>query len=234
MEKTDAKDNGKMEITRISRASWFKIKSGKTVLHFDPGYTGYFQNQGIPLNEISEKAGLVLITHFHKDHLQPEALERIVDEKTVVIASVGCVDRIQSQVTLVKPGDSLKVGGIMIKAVEAYNTPEGHSTRKVHHKGDFVGYLVCLDDIRIYFAGDTDYIPEMKNLGQVDIAFLPIGGTFVMDIEEAVNAVDTINPRKVIPMHQAKNAPEAFKKKVLSKSGSEVILLNTGEKINIG
>jgi L-ascorbate metabolism protein UlaG (beta-lactamase superfamily) len=219
-----------LEITRISRASWLKIKSGNKVIHFDPGYTGYFKNQGIPLEEIEDRADLILISHFHKDHLQPEALDRIADEDTLIVAPESCVKRIKHGVTCVKSGDFLSFGEIKIKIVDAYNTEEGHSTRKVHHKGAFVGYLIYLEGKWIYFAGDTDFIPEMHDLGKIDIAFLPVGGTFVMDSEEAVKAAMLIHPQTVIPMHQANHDPNIFKEALLSKSKLDVVVLNVGEK----
>ncbi len=221
-----------MQVTRISRASWFKVKTGDKILHFDPGYTGYFRNQGIPLDEIADKANLILISHFHKDHLQPEALARIADADTLIVAPESCIQRITYRVKCIKPGEVLIAGKIKIEAVDAYNTDKGHSTRKVHHKGAFVGYLVYLESQVMYFAGDTDYIPEMKHLGKVDIAFLPIGGTFVMDAGEAVQAVLSINPRMVIPMHQSNSNPDVFKE-LLSKSDTEVIVLGVGEKVTI-
>jgi L-ascorbate metabolism protein UlaG (beta-lactamase superfamily) len=219
-----------LEITRLSGASWFKIKSENQIIHFDPGYTGYFQNQRIPLQELEDKADLILISHFHKDHLQPEALEKIVNEDSKILAPQSCTDRIKYRFTCIKPGDFQNFGEIKIKAVDAYNTDEGHSTRKVHHKGAFVGYQVYLDGKWIYFAGDTDFIPEMSGLGKTDIALLPIGGTFVMDIEEAVKATLLINPKLIIPMHQSKNDPNVFKNNLLSKFSVEVRVLGIGEK----
>jgi L-ascorbate metabolism protein UlaG (beta-lactamase superfamily) len=203
------------------------------VIHFDPGYTGYFKNQGIPVNTFEEKAGLVLISHFHKDHLQPEALDRIVECDTQIIAPESCMDRINRKFTAVKPGDQLFWRKVKIKSVNAYNTTDGHSVRKVHHKGLFVGYLVYLEDKCVYFAGDTDYIPEMSKLGQVDIAFLPVGGTFVMDIEEAAKAAIKISPHMVFPMHQSGNDPGTYKRKLADQSHLEVIVLKAGEKITI-
>ena len=136
------------------------------------------------MDELNDKADIVLVSHHHKDHPQPEALARIIKPDSLVIAPGSCKGRIKGdKVRFIKPGDAIKDGDIIITAVDAYNTQEGHSTRKVHHKGDFVGYLIQIKGMTIYFAGDTDVIPEMSGLGKVDLAFLPIGGTFVMDIE---------------------------------------------------
>jgi L-ascorbate metabolism protein UlaG (beta-lactamase superfamily) len=215
----------------MSRYSWFKIKSGGTVIHFDPGYAGYFENQGIPLAELEEKADIILISHPHKDHMQLEAIEMIADENTLLIAPRSCDDKKGRDHKVVEPMDSVKKGGVKITAVDAYNTPEGHSTRKMHHKGEAVGYLVNIGSKRIYFAGDTDLITEMGRLGSVDIAFLPIGGTFVMDIEEAVEAVKIIRPSIVIPMHQSKNDQREFLKEVSVETDSSALILNVGDTI---
>ena len=221
---------GELEITRLSDSSWFKMKSSGTIIHFDPGYVGYFSNRGIPLAELEEKADIILISHFHGDHLKPEALEMIVKKETVILAPTSCADAIPFKTTFIKPGDSLGIGDIKITAVHAYNTPEGHSTRKFHSKGDCVGYLADFYGRRVYFAGDTDCIPEMSAFGEVSIALLPIGGTYVMDIEEAAEAVSVIKPETVIPMHQSSSSPELFRKEVNANSDTKVIILGVGEK----
>lgn len=100
-------------------------------------------------------------------------------------------------------GDSIDVAELKITVVHAYNTEEGRSTRKPHRKGEFNGYLIQADGITIYFAGDTDVIDEMKDFGTVDLAFLPIGGTYVMDAGEAVEAAQLIKPQILISMHEA-------------------------------
>jgi len=223
-----------MIITRLSKASWFKVTATNHVIHFDPGYAGYFENQGIPENELAEKADLVLVSHFHKDHLQAEALNRIVDADTIIIAPESCANRIDHEITIIKPNEKLVIKEIQIKAIDAYNTPEGRSTRKIHHKGDFVGYLVFLEGKVIYHAGDTDLIPEIGMLGKVDIALLPIGGTYVMDTGEAVCAVKVINPAFVIPMHEAKNDLATFEKEIIkSTNSSSTLILKCGEKVEI-
>jgi L-ascorbate metabolism protein UlaG (beta-lactamase superfamily) len=179
-------------------------------------------------SELKDKADLILISHFHKDHVQPEALERISNKHTQIVAPRSCAERIGNRMTCIQPGDELSAGDMNIKVVEAYNTSEGHSSRNVHHKGECAGYLVNLENKLIYFAGDTDCIPEMRTLGKVDLTFLPIGGTFVMDIGEAVDAAALINPGVVIPMHQSKSDPMVFKKELLLKSKTTTIILDVG------
>lgn len=216
-----------VSLTKLSESSWFKIKIKNKVIHIDPGYIGYFENQGIPERELEEKANLIMITHFHKDHLQEEALNKIYGEKTVILAPKKF--GINSNFKTVKPDEEISFSEIKIKVVNAYNTPEGHSTKKFHKKGDGVGYLIELDNKIIYHAGDTDFIPEMKEFGDVDVALIPVGGTFTMDMEEAVEALMTIKPEIVIPMHMKDANPHEFKKLVEEKSDIKVKLLEIGE-----
>ena len=99
-----------------------------------------------------------------------------------------------------------------IKVVDAYNTPQGSSSRKRHKKGNCVGYVITIEGKTIYHAGDTDFIPEMRELGRIDVALLPIVGKSTMDIKEAVQAVIAIKPTLVIPMHMhhLKADPQEF------------------------
>ncbi len=222
-----------ISLTWLSKYSWFKIQSQETIIHIDPGYAGYFENQGISDCELEKKADLILVTHFHKDHCQPVALSKIRDARTIAIAPERCVERIGGRVEIIKPGDVIARNDITIAAVDAYNTPTGNSTRKSHHKGDGVGYILTVDKKKIYHAGDTDFIPEMKKLGSVDIALLPIGGTFTMDIQEALKAAMVIKPEIVVPMHISKAAPQEFKDRVKAKSRIKVIPLKICEAFQI-
>lgn len=218
-----------IHITRLSLSSWFKLRMGDMVIHLDPGYAGYFENQGVPDHELKDKADLILVSHFHKDHLQPQAVDMLLGRRTRIFAPQKCVERVPHPVTMVKPGDETKVDELTIQAVDAYNTPQGSSTRKVHHQGDGVGYLITIDGKRLYHAGDTDLIPEMNRLGTVDVAMLPIGGKFTMNIDEAVNATLLINPAIVIPMHQSNEDPLLFQEKVEKQSKLRVVNLGIGD-----
>lgn len=199
-----------MKITRISRYAWFKIEADSINIHIDPGYAGYYESQAFDEKNFKDKADFILITHHHKDHIQPKAVEVIRSYKTKIYAPKLCNKLLKMPFVAVEPGYSDTYKGVKIQAVNAYNTEIGHSTRKPHNKGECVGYIVEVGNKRIYHAGDTDLIPEMSNLGNIDIAFLPIGGTFTMDSEEALEATRKINPKMVVPMHALKSDPKLF------------------------
>lgn len=220
-------------IKKISKYSWFKIITEEKTIHIDPGYAGYIKNQKIAIDELHPKADFIFITHFHKDHLQPEALSEIRKSNTIIMAPEKCSNRVQGDFQVTKPGDKFKISDIEVKVVDAYNIPESSSTRKFHHKGDGVGYLITIDGHIIYHAGDTDLIPEMQKLGVVEVALLPIGGIFTMNVDEAVEAALTINPRIIIPMHIRDADPENFKVKVEKKSDTKVIKLDSGESYSL-
>jgi len=170
--------------------SGFVIKNNKTI-YIDP-----FQLKGEP-----EKADIVLITHEHYDHCSIADIKRIAKPQTIIVTVPDCQSKLSNldiaNVTLVKPGDKISVQGIIIEAVPAYNL-----NKKFHLKENaWVGYVVTVEGKRIYHAGDTDFIPEMRNLKNIDIAIVPISGTYVMTAEEAANAVNAFQPKIAIPMH---------------------------------
>jgi L-ascorbate metabolism protein UlaG (beta-lactamase superfamily) len=123
----------------------------------------------------------------------------------------------------------LRLDNVVIEAVHAYNIEQGRSTRKQHRKGQGVGYLITLAGKTIYHAGDTDFIPEMQKLGRVDVALVPIGGTFTMDIDEAAQAAIAINPKVVIPMHRFEADLRKIADQIETRSGIRVIALDIGE-----
>ncbi len=141
-------------------------------------------------------AGIILITHEHHDHCSPEDVIKIQGPDTVIVAPADCAGKLKGNVRVVKPGDTIDVLGVRIEVVPSYNTNKQFHTKD---RG-WVGYIFTLDGKRIYIAGDTDYIPEMKGI-RADIALLPVSGTYVMTAEEAAKAALDIKPKIAIPMH---------------------------------
>ncbi|MCS7163835.1 MAG: MBL fold metallo-hydrolase [Thermodesulfovibrio sp.] len=191
----------------------FKI-TGEKVIYTDP-----FQIKQ------PDKADIILVTHEHFDHFSPEDIEKLLTAHTVIVLPKDCSGKIKAKEIIVKPGDKVNVEGIEIEAVPAYNTNKNFHPKE---KG-WVGYIFKVMGKRIYIAGDTDYIPEMKSFKDIDIALIPVSGTYVMTAEEAVQAALDINPKIAIPMHYgsivgSENDAQYFAEKLKGKI--EVVILN--------
>ncbi len=147
-----------------------------------------------------QKADLVLITHPHFDHYSEADMAMVAQPGCTVVAPRGCVSSKRYKVVELSPGAGTLANGIGIEAVPAYNT---HGARLQFHpkSNNWLGFIVTIGGKRIYHAGDTDAIEEMGSLPNIDYALLPIGGTYTMDVEEALKAAEMINARHVVPMH---------------------------------
>ena len=151
------------------------------------------------------KADLILITHDHKDHASPEDVAKIQHSETTIVAVSAAAGKFTGPVRTVKPGDKLNIKGISIEAVPAYNINKFRSPGVPFHppESGYVGYVVIVNGIRIYHAGDTDAIPEMKSV-HCDVALLPVSGIYVMTAEEAATAAAMMHTRMAVPMHVGK------------------------------
>lgn len=183
-----------VKITWLGHDS-FKISNGKT-LYIDPYKI-----------KSAGKADILLISHEHFDHLSMDDIKKVASSNTTIVAAKQCADALKNvgakEVVVVKPGEKVNVQGIAIEAVAAYNTNKiNPDTKKPFHpkEDNKVGFVVTINNVRIYHAGDTDAIQEMKNI-RTDIALLPVSGTYVMTAEEAAEAVKMIKPKIAIPMH---------------------------------
>jgi len=189
---------GDIEIKWLGH-SGFLIKNSK-IIYIDP----------YNIKEESEKADIILLTHSHYDHCSVADIEKIIQEGTKIIAPADCQSKITRfdipiEMEVVEVGRELNLGNIKINVLPAYNTD-----KHFHPKDEgWVGYLIKLNGVVIYHAGDTDVIPEMQKLtghnksGKEFVALLPIGGRFTMSVEEAVEAAKIIKPTLAVPMHYA-------------------------------
>jgi L-ascorbate metabolism protein UlaG (beta-lactamase superfamily) len=148
------------------------------------------------------QADLVLVSHEHGDHCSPKDVEKVSGPRTVIIANQGAAPQLTGDVRVMRPGDELAVQSVMVAAVPAYNVNKFRSPGNPFHPKNVMhnGYVVTLEGERVYFAGDTDHIPEMTDIA-CDVALVPISGTYVMTVEEAVDAVRAIQPKVAVPMH---------------------------------
>ena len=180
------------------------------------------------LGKENPKADIILITHDHSDHCSPEDVAKIQEDDTVIVTIDAAAAKLEGDIRTVRPGDEITLQDIKIEAVPAYNVTKFRSPGVPFHPKEsaHVGFVITLDGQRIYHAGDTDHIPEMADLGEIDIALLPVSGTYVMTADEAAEAARTINPKMAIPMHVgrgigAKGDPQSFKE----KAPVEVVIL---------
>jgi L-ascorbate metabolism protein UlaG (beta-lactamase superfamily) len=209
---------------RLLAHAGFQIKAENKIVYID------FEEHG----KASEKADLIFVTHSHPDHCDPSKIEMVRKDTTAIIAPADCISKIGGNVKTLKPGEETTVDGIIVKAVDAYNYKRFRSPGNPYHpKGFGVGYLITVEGKTIYHAGDTDFIPEMRRFGHVDVALLPTGDTYTMDNAEAALAAVAINPKIAIPMHRWNTNSEEFKKKVEANSKVNVLVLREGEEYRI-
>ena len=209
-----------VQITWLGHAS-FKIQGGENLkIYTDPW-------------KIKEKdeADLVLITHSHYDHLSPEDVERIQGEATHILVTTDATGKLKGNVRGVGPGEEISLKGVTIKTVPAYNIGKPY-----HPKANgWVGYILKINGISIYHPGDTDFIPEMKEISPY-VALLPIGGTYTMGVEDALKAVESLNPHLVIPMHYGEivgSIDDARRFARECKAKTEVKILAKGETLKV-
>jgi L-ascorbate metabolism protein UlaG (beta-lactamase superfamily) len=173
----------------------FRLKAGQGVVYIDP----YRVQDGPP-------ADLILITHGHYDHFSPRDIERLSHDRTVLVGPPAVAERVGGRVLSVGPGQLVEdelVRGVEVATVAAYNTSKRDQEGKVFHPRDagWLGYDLNVRGERLYHSGDTDVIPEMDSVTGVDVALLPVSGTYVMTAGEAAEAARRIQPRVAVPMH---------------------------------
>jgi L-ascorbate metabolism protein UlaG (beta-lactamase superfamily) len=226
-EETEAK--GDLMSDALGSVKWFghasfmftDKASGNRIYYVDPFE---FKSDG------KEKADVIFITHAHYDHCDPDSVKKILKPETVIVVPGGCKEKLKVNAEFIDavPNKEYDVKGFKFRTVPAYNVKPDRL--QYHPKSNsWVGYIFSLNNQTIYHAGDTDFIPEMKQLGKINVAMLPIGGTYTMDADEAIVAANTIAADITVPMHYRrllgsnyKSAEEKFKAGVTK---SKVVIL---------
>ena len=205
---------GNLEITFIGHGTLMFTLAGK-VIHVDP-WSRFTDYAGFP------KADVILITHHHRDHLDPQALAKLRTEKTAVVLTETCAKKITGGIVM-QNGDTKTVQSLKIEAVPAYNLVHMRSTGVPYHPpGIGNGYVITFGDKRVYVAGDTENTPEMKNLKDIDVAFLPMNLPYTMTPEMVADAALAFRPKILYPYHYGKTDPAGLSKLLLNEPGIEV------------
>ena len=189
------KSGKKVTLTCIKHAC-IEINYNGTEIQIDP--VGFGVQPTTDYNQFP-KANIILITHEHKDHFDREAITCVRTPATSIYSNTAVYNMFRNSLPL-KNGDSIVYApDIKIEAVAAYNYTEGHT--QFHPKGRDNGYILTLDGLRIYIAGDTEDIPEMEAIKDIDIAFLPCNQPYTMTVDQMVKAAKTIKPKVLFPYH---------------------------------
>jgi L-ascorbate metabolism protein UlaG (beta-lactamase superfamily) len=200
----------------VKRLAWLGHDSyrldGDPVIYFDP----YEIKAGAA-------ADIIFISHEHFDHCSPGDVAKIRTDHTIIIADKVSAAKLEGEIKTMQPGEHLTVKGVEVEAVPAYNV-----NKEFHPKGaGMLGFVANIGGVKLYHAGDTDFIPEMNGI-ETDIALLPVSGTYVMTADEAVEAALAIRPKVAIPMHYGaivgdKTDAEHFRDQLAGKI--EVVIL---------
>ncbi len=207
-----------MELQWLGHAS-FRICDGETVIYVDPW----------KLKNSPHDATLVLVSHSHYDHYSANDIAAASNPNTKLIASADVIAA-EKKGEALAPGRSIEFGGVRVIGVPAYNP-----AKQFHPKtNNWLGFIIEAGTKRIYYSGDTDLTKEMKALKNIDVALLPVGGTYTMNATDAAEAVKSIKPNQAIPYHWGDIVGDRSCAQQFAKTAEcNVMILSPGEKINI-
>jgi len=214
-----ASDNSEIVVYPVAHASFVMIVPGM-VICCDPvgGAEAY---SALPPPD------LILITHEHGDHFEPETLSALAGEEAKIITNPAVYDMLpddlKARATSIGNGETTEVGDLQIEAIPAHNTTEDRL--QYHPQGRDNGYVLTIDGRRIYIAGDTEDIPEMRALTDIFIAFVPMNLPYTMDVDQASSAVAEFKPAHVYPYHYRGSDVEAFAAKVKEAAPETEVIL---------
>jgi L-ascorbate metabolism protein UlaG (beta-lactamase superfamily) len=197
-------DAGDIVIHPVSHASFVMETPAMTIYNDPVGEPSAYSAYPTP--------DLILITHEHGDHYAAETLQAIAGENTQLLVNPAVYDMLpedlKAKATSIANGEGTSMGDMQIEAIPAYNITEGRL--QYHPEGRDNGYILTIGGRRIYIAGDTEGIPEMRELEDIFIAFVPMNLPYTMDVEQAADAVNEFKPAFVYPYHYRESDPEQF------------------------
>jgi len=207
-----------MTLRWLGHAS-FRICDGETAIYVDPW----------KLKNSPHDATLVLVSHSHYDHYSANDIAGVSNRDTKLIASADVIATEQTGEVLA-PGQTTEFGGVRVIGVPAYNP-----AKQFHPKANnWLGFIVEVGSKRIYYAGDTDVTKEMKALTNIDVALLPVGGTYTMNATEAAQAVEKIKPTQAVPYHWGDIVGDRSNAEQFANTAPcEVKVLSPGESVNL-
>jgi L-ascorbate metabolism protein UlaG (beta-lactamase superfamily) len=212
---TMSTQGGELIIHPVSHAS-LVLEAQGTVIYVDPvgGASAY---------ESFARPNLILVTHEHEDHFDAQTLQGLASETTKLVTNPAVFGMLPEQLrggaSQLANGERSEVAGFAIEAIPAYNITEDRL--KYHPKGRDNGYILGLQGARVYIAGDTEDIPEMRGLEGIDLAFVPMNLPYTMTVEQAASAVTEFAPKVVYPYHYRDSDVEQFKS-LVEQGGKEI------------
>jgi len=207
-----------VELTWLNHAS-FRIAAGGHVVYIDP-----WKVEGAP-----HDGDLIIVSHEHYDHLSPDDIAKVAKDDAEILASTPAVARL-GRGRAVSPNETVTLAGIEVETLPAYNP-----TKRYHPlSAGGLGVVITLGGLRIYYAGDTDLIEEMGRLEHIDVALLPVGGTYTMNAVEAAQAAQRITPAVAIPYHFGDIVGTMADAEVFASAGCPVKILQPGKTETFG
>jgi L-ascorbate metabolism protein UlaG (beta-lactamase superfamily) len=219
---------GSVDVEWLGHASVKLIDSDGLVVYIDPWSE--------VMKDEYEKADVIISTHDHSDHFDKKMIQALKKQSTILVCTEESEDEVPQDMTykVLKPDSSVKVKHMRFRGVPAYNVDKFRETgQPFHPEGFCTGVIFEMDGTKFYHASDTDPIQEMKDLpSDIDVAFLPVGGHYTMDQDEAVKAVKMFHPKNVVPIHygyidETTADPKRFKEDVEEETSSEVVVLES-------
>lgn len=211
-------EGGEIMVFPVAHASFVMTVPGMVIYNDPTGGAAAFEGHPSP--------DLILITHEHGDHFDAATLAAIVGEGTKIVVNPAVLEKLpeelKAKATSIGNGESTTVGDLQIEAIPAYNTTPDR--QKYHPQGRDNGYVLTVAGRRVYIAGDTEDIPEMRALKDIYIAFVPMNLPFTMDIDQASSAVAEFKPAVVYPYHYKGSDPEAFASQVMAAAAETKVV----------